>query len=166
MGKRAGKASEQRATSQGDLFAAADLYPVRRPVEHIRPVDLSLRIKTAMGEALKKSPKNAFAVAAEISAMTGRELTADALYAYTAPTKPEHDIGLTRFVAFVRATGANWLWGVLVEDDGLIVLEGREAHLAQLGLLQQERARLDEQISTLRTELKHAPVTPRGRARP
>jgi len=160
MGKRAAKSAEQ-----GDLFAAADLFPVRAPVEHLRPVDLSLRIKTAMGEALKKSPKNAFAIAAEISAMTGRELTADALYAYTAPTKPEHDIGLTRFVAFVRATGANWLWGVLVEDDGLIVLEGREAHLAQLGLLQQEQARLADQIKTLKGELREAPVSVRRRGR-
>ncbi|MCX5512244.1 hypothetical protein C3941_09245 [Kaistia algarum] len=160
MGKRAA-----RPTEQGDLFAAAELFPVRRPVERVRPVDLSLRIKTAMGEALKKSPKNAFAVAAEISEMTGRELTADALYAYTAPTKPEHDISLTRFVAFVRATGANWLWGVLVEDDGLIVLEGREAHLAQLGLLQQEQARITDQIKTLKGELKHAPVTVRRRGR-
>lgn len=160
MAKRAAKAVEQ-----GDLFAAADLFPVRRPVERIRPLDLSLRIKTAMGEALKQSPKNAFAIAAEISTMTGRELTADALYAYTAPTKPEHDIGLTRFVAFVRATGANWLWGVLVEDDGLIVLEGREAHLAQLGLLQQEQDRISDQIRILKGELKQAPVAVRRRSR-
>ena len=42
---------------QDDLFA--DLYPVRVPTDAIRPLDLSLRIKTAMGRALKECPASA-----------------------------------------------------------------------------------------------------------
>ena len=96
--------------------------------------------------------------AARIAEMTGRDLSADALYAYTAPSKPEHDIGITRFIAFVRATGATWLWDELVRDDGLVVLEGREAKLAQLGHLRQERQRLDEALREIERELKAQPV--------
>mgnify|MGYP001766505567 CR=1 FL=1 len=152
--RRTGKDS-----GQGDLFAsAAELYPVRRPAERIRPVDLSLRIKNAMGEALKACPENAAIVAARMSEIIGRPITVDALYAYTAPSKPDHEISLLRFVAFVRATGATWLWDLLVEDDGLVVMEGREAHLAQLGLYEQERRRIDEHIRELRQELKDRPV--------
>ena len=112
--------SAPRRTAQDDLFDYADLYPVRAPQEALRPVDLSLRIKTAMGRALKECPDSATIVAAKMSEWTGRPITADALYAYTAPSKPDHDMGIMRFVAFVRATGATWLWGVLLADDGLI----------------------------------------------
>lgn len=144
--------------NQGDLFTHMDLIPVRQRVERPRAPDLSLRIKTEMGRALKECPDNAYVVAAHMSEMTGREITADALYAYTAPSKPEHEISLLRFVAFVRATGAAWLWDVLVEDDGLFVMEGREAHWAQLGLLEQEHQRRAEAIKKLRRELKERPV--------
>lgn len=156
---RGAKGAKKADRGQGDLFAFAEMFPVRRPGGALRGLDLSLRIKIAMGRALKTCPKNAYAVAAEISEMTGRELTADALYAYTAPTKPEHDISITRFVAFVRATEATWLWDVLVEDDGLIVLEGREAHLAQRGLLEQQVRQLQDQIKQLDRELKNEPVS-------
>jgi hypothetical protein len=147
---------------QHDLFTSP-LFPVRQRTERVRPVDLSLRIKTALGQALKECADSVTIIAARMSELTGREITADALYAYTAPSKPEHDISITRFVAFVRATGAAWLYDVLVEDEGLIVMEGREAHLAQLGLLQQERGRLDSTIAFLKRELKERPVVIRRR---
>lgn len=153
-----GKSAKKTDTRQGDLFAHAVLFPVRRPVEFARPVDLSLRIKTLMGRALKECPDSASIVAARIAEMTGRDLSADALYAYTAPTKPEHDIGVTRFVAFVRATGALWLWDELVRDDGLVVLQEREALFAQAGLLRQEKARLEAKLKEIDKELAAEPV--------
>ena len=48
------KRTKRQDERQGDLFASVDLFPVRRPVDALRPVDLSLRIKTAMGRALKE----------------------------------------------------------------------------------------------------------------
>lgn len=151
---------------QGELFAQGEFFPVRRPVETSRPVDV-LRIKTAMGEALKAHPESAEIVAARIAALTGRPLTTWALYSYTAPSRDDHDIGLTRFVAFVRVTGAYWLWDMLVEDDGLTVLQGREAKLAQLGHLQQQKQQIDDAVRNLKRELGHEPVdvVPRGRPR-
>lgn len=155
MSKGKAKAADRR---QGDLFAHAELFPVRRPLDNARPIDLSLRIKTAMGRALKESPDSAAIIAARITEMTGRELSADALYTYTAPTKPEHDMGIARFVAFVRATGAFWLWDELVHDDGLVVLQEREALLAQAGLLSQEKARITDKLRDIARELKSEPV--------
>lgn len=150
---------------QGDLFVAGDLFPVRRPVETSRPVDV-LRIKMAMGEALKAHPESAEVVAAKISAMTGRPLTTFALYSYTAPSRDDHDMGLSRFVAFVRVTGAYWLWDLLVEDDGLTVLQGREAKLAQLGHLQQQKQQIDDAVRELKHELDVEPVEVSTRRRP
>lgn len=156
MGKR-GEAKQDRR--QGDLFACcAELYPVRRPEGQVRSADLSLRIKSAMGRALKESPKSAHMIAAEISEATGRELSPDMLYAYTAPSKPEQDIGICRFLAFVRATAAHWLIDVLVEDLGLVVLEGREAHFAQRGLLEQQVRQLQDEIKRLDRDMRDEPV--------
>jgi hypothetical protein len=85
-------------------------------------------------------------------------MTADMLYAYTAASKPEHDMGIARFVAFVRATGAVWLWDELLRDDGLFVLQEREALLAQTGLLEQEQARIAARLRELKSELQRDPV--------
>ena len=54
---------------QGELFGRADLFPVRRPRETTRGIDLSLRIKTAMGEALRTSPYSAEVLAAMVNGM-------------------------------------------------------------------------------------------------
>lgn len=142
---------------QGSLFDDEPLFPVRERTLWMRSPDLSLRIKTAMGQALKDCPDPAGIVAARMSELLGREITADALYAYTAPSKPEHEISLLRFVAFVRATGAPWLWDVLVEDEGLIVIAGEDANFAQLGALRQRRAQLDDTIRALERDLKAQP---------
>ncbi|MGD9769765.1 MAG: hypothetical protein AB7U62_19190 [Pseudolabrys sp.] len=143
---------------QGDLFAAGELFPVRRRTEGVRTLDLSLKIKTALGQALRESADKAHVIASRMSDLIGREITPDALYAYTAPSKPEHEISLIRFVAFVRVTGATWLYDVLVEDEGLIVMEGEEARFAHLGLLRQQHSQLVEQLEQIEREMKERPV--------
>lgn len=143
---------------QGDLFVSADLFPVRRAWAGRPPGDLSLRIKTAMGQALKECPDSAALIALRMTELTGREITADALYAYTAPSKPEHDMGIVRFAAFVLATGATWLWDELVRDQGLTVLEGREAKLAEVGHLRQQKQILDKALKQAERDLEREPV--------
>jgi hypothetical protein len=155
--KKRHQKKRRRAMSQGELFALAGLYPVRLPVEKHRPLDLNLRIKTLLGQALRECADSAAVIAARMTEL-GCEITADALYAYTAPSKPDHDIGIARLKAFVRATGATWFWGALLEDDGLVVLEGREAHFAQLGAMEQEQARLATEIRRMKRNLDRQPV--------
>jgi hypothetical protein len=142
----------------GDLFERP-YFPVRHA--HAVPgFDLSLRVKTALGRALKECQKSAAVIAAEMSEMLPPEhgISADALYTYTAPSKAEHQISLIRFKAFVRATGAKWLWDFLVEDEGLVVVEGREAQLAELGAAKQELMQLEARVKGLCRELARAPV--------
>lgn len=144
---------------QGDLFDYAEqLFPVRRPAETVRPVDLSLRIKTAMGQALKECPDNAGVIAAQMTEILGRKISTDTLYTFTAQSKTDRHISLIEFVAFVRATGAIGLWDILVEDDGLVVLQGREAKLAQLGHMRQVSKELADTMRSLERELQDEPV--------
>lgn len=154
-------------TGQGDLFAqrADDYFPVRQAMPHsFRSPDLSLRIKTALGQALKQCPDSAEVIAARMADLLGQKLTGHSLYTFTAPSKTDRQISLMEFVAFVRVTGANWLWDVLVEDEGLIVLQGTQAKLARLGYMRQQLGALAESVKTLEGELRHSPVTvnPRG----
>ena len=142
----------------GDLFAG-DFFPVR--IQRDLPgVDWSLRLKTALGRALKECPKSAPDVAAEMTKLLPPEqaITGDALYGFTAPSKPDHQMSILRFKAFARVTGATWLWDLLIEDEGLTIIEGREAHLAELGALQQEQARIDARTRALKAELARDPV--------
>lgn len=157
MAKRRAKNRHRMQTRQGDLFQSAGFYPVRRASSGATPVN-SLRIKTLLGRALKECPDSAVVVAARVSELTGREISADALYACTAPSKPDHDMGLCRAIAFAQATGATWLWDEILKEHGLLVLEGEEAKLAQRGHLEQERRRLEKQIRNLDRELNADPV--------
>jgi len=154
------RSRRQTPEGQGDLFTfTQELFPVRRPVETVRPVDLSLRIKAAMGEALRENGESIDVLAARMTQMTGQQISGHTLYTYTAPSKPDRQIHLIEFVAFVRATGAFWLWDLLVEDDGLTVLQGAEAKLAQLGHLRQQHRQLEGQLRVLERELRDHPVT-------
>lgn len=162
MRKRRRK-NRQKMNRQGDFFAPTERFPVRRAWAERPPGDLSLRIKTAMGQALKECPDSAAVIALRMTEITGREISEAALYTYTAPSKPEHDIGITRFVAFVRATGATWLWDELVRDDGLTVLEGREAKLAEVGHLRQQRQLVERALRQAERDLEREPVRVRPR---
>lgn len=154
----AAKPRQSPSDDQADLFGHGDLFPVRHRADTVRTLDLSLKIKTALGRALRECPDKAEVIAQRMTDLMGREITPDALYAYTAPSKPEHEISLVRFVAFVRVTGATWLYDVLVEDEGLIVMEGEEARLAHVGLLHQQHSQLVAQLERVEREMKERPV--------
>jgi hypothetical protein len=78
-----------------------------------------------------------------------------ALDAYTAESKTAHDISMPRFKAFVRATNANWLWDIVVSDDGLLLLEGDEARLAEISRVRQAQRELAQELKLLQA----TPVT-------
>lgn len=156
MAERHARNRWNRLSKQGDLFGA--MFPARRPIAGRASGDLSLRIKTAMHQALMECQDSADVIALRMTEITGRQVTASTLYAYTAASKPEHDMGIARFVAFVRATGASWLWDELLADDGLTVLEGEEAQLAEVGHLRRQKQLVEAALKEAEKGLKHVPV--------
>jgi hypothetical protein len=73
---------------------------------------------------------------------------------YTSESK-QHDISLVRFKALVRHINAPQLWDLAVCDEGLLVLQGDEARLAEIARLQQEARSITAKLRKLRETPVH-----------
>jgi len=138
---------------QLDFFREA-VFPVR----DAQPIDIErfrANLKRNMARALRECRYERSFIAARMAQILGLpNISKATLDAYTAESK-EVDISLPRFKAFVRATEAHWLWDEVVKDDGLLLLQGDEARLAEIARLQQEQRKLAAEIR----QLKIKPVT-------
>lgn len=148
--------------AQADLFHEP-IYPTRIASVGIDVTDFRSKLKRAMSRALKECPYDRHEVAMRMAQALGQDSFSKAtLDAYTAESKESHDISLYRFKAFVRATGATWLWDLVVADDGLTMLVGDEVRLAEIAATEQQREALDAKLRQLRSR----PVTIVRRQRP
>lgn len=134
---------------QYDLFEKP-AFPVREAVGSLDLDRFRSRIKRAMAEAIRQCPDGRDVIAARMARYLGLpSISRATLDAYTAESKP-HDPTLPRFKAFVKATGAFWVWDEVIKDDGLTILSGDEARLAEIALLQQEQRELAARLKALR----------------
>ncbi|CZT33020.1 hypothetical protein [Rhizobium sp. 9140] len=151
----------KRDPHQFDFFAEA-VFPVRQAAERIDLDRFRSLLKREMARAIRECPYDRPTIATRMAHYLGlSSVSKGALDAYTAESKTAHDISLVRFKAFVRATGAVWLWDVVLSEDGLILLEGDEARLAEIARLQQEQRELAAELKSLQAR----PVTIKRRGR-
>lgn len=150
----------KRDPSQLDFFVET-VFPSRSAVDRIDIDRFRSRLKREMSRAIRECNYDRATIAALMARYLGlSSISRASLDAYTAESKVNHDISLIRFKAFVRATGANWLWDTIVSEDGMTVLEGDEARLAEIARLQQEQRALAAELKVLQAK----PVTiKRGR---
>jgi hypothetical protein len=144
----------KRSPDQLDFFRT-DVFPVRAAAESIDLDRFRARLKQAMARAIRECPYDRAEIAARMARYLGAAVGKGVLDAYTAESKQGHDISLIRFKAFVRATGAIWLWDQLVSDDGLTILAGDEPRLAEIAYWQQEQESIAARLKALRAK----PVT-------
>lgn len=139
----------KRDPAQFDFFAKA-VFPSRSASERLDLDRFRGNLKRAMARAIRECAYDRPTIAARMAQyLRLSSISKGALDAYTAESKTNHDISLVRFKAFVRATGANWLWDVIVSDDGLLLLEGDEARLAEIARVQQQQRALAAELKTL-----------------
>ncbi|WP_455270332.1 hypothetical protein [Rhizobium herbae] len=140
----------KRHPSQFDLFLEP-VFPTRAAAVQIDMSRFRAKLKRAMAQAIRECQHDRPMIAARMAQYLGLpNLSKTTLDAYTAESKEGHDISLLRFKAFVKATGATWLWDMIVSEDGLIMLEGDEARLAEIARLQQEQRELASELRALR----------------
>jgi hypothetical protein len=136
--------------NQFELFEKST-FPVREPVGTLDIERFRSRLKRSMAEAIRQCPHDRAIIAARMAQYLGLpSISRSVLDAYTAESKP-HDPTLPRFKAFVKATGAVWLWDEIVKDDGLTLLQGDEAMLAEIALLQQQQREIAVKLKELRS---------------
>lgn len=95
-------------------------------------LNIELRLRQALSEALKKTPLSVHQVAGEMSHLLGETITADMIYAWTAESKTKHQIWAGRLPAFCRVTGDRRPLEILAEATGLYTLPGPEALRAEI----------------------------------
>lgn len=137
--------------AQYDFFQDV-VFPVRTAATSIDIARFRAKLKRAMAQAIRECPYDRPVIAGRMAQYLGLpNISKATLDHYTAESKDTHDISLVRFKAFVRATGANWLWDMIVSEDGLTMLEGDEARLAEIARLQQEQRQLAAELKALRS---------------
>lgn len=135
---------------QGDLFSRP-VFESREPAPVLDIDRFRLRIKGAMSAAITGRNLDRHAVACAMArTLNAPALSKAMLDAYTSPAK-DQDITLVRFKALARAIDAPELWDIAVSDDGLLVLRGDEARLAEIARLQQEQRAIGERLRKLRS---------------
>ena len=141
-----------RNPHQLDLFGDSSAFPVRVFIDCIDADKFRARLKRAMARAIRECPFDRAEIAARMSRYLATSVTKGVLDAYTAESKTGHDITLLRFKAFVKASGATWLWDELVSDDGLTMMDGDETLLAEIAYWQEEQRRCASRLSELRAK--------------
>lgn len=138
----------KRDPLQMDFFSEPT-FPVRAPVQQIDLDRYRARMKRAMARAIRECQFDRPTIAARMSLYLGVNITKAMLDAWTAESKRAHDMTIPRFAAFVHATEAPWLWDEAAAMQGVTMLVGKEAVLAELGLLQQEKQRVTREMKAL-----------------
>ena len=135
--------------SQLDFFLEP-VFPVRQAASRIDIERYRAKMKRAMARAIRECPHDRPTIAARMAQYLGLPSISKAvLDAYTAESKASHDITLPRFAAFVHATGAVWLWDEAASMQGVTMLVGEEALLAEIAYRQQEQRRMAAELKAL-----------------
>ncbi|NSZ08239.1 hypothetical protein G6M14_17830 [Agrobacterium tumefaciens] len=147
--------SSKRDPNQMDFFRET-VFPVRSASERLDIDRFRSTLKREMARAIRESQYDRDTIAARMAYYLGLDkVSKSALDSYTAESKKAHDISMPRFKAFVRATNAFWLWDVVVSDDGLLLLEGDEARLAEMSRIRQEQRKLAQELKVLQATPVH-----------
>jgi len=130
-----------------DIPQEADPLPGR--------VDLDLPLREALSDALKHADGDRYHVAAEMSRLTGREISRYMLDAYTAESRTDHNFPLRYAAAFEVATHSYCLTNLLAKARGCRVLVGDDALLAELGRIDQQEIELRAQRAAIKKHLEN-----------
>lgn len=131
-----------------------DLFEVPTPVSPLAGnLDLDMPLRMALSDSLKHADADRWAVAAEMSRLTGREISKYMLDAYTAESRSDHNFPFRYAAAFEVATSSYCLTNMLAKARGCKVLVGKEALLAELGRIDHMEADLKQQKAALKRYL-------------
>jgi hypothetical protein len=118
-------------------------------------LNYALELRHVLSDALKKSPKSRYEIAARMSELTGEQITKETLDAWTAESKKQWRFPFEYAAAFEAACeiDSNPLQELLGRKRGTRILVGKESLYAELGHIAQLRAELNEKEKQLKRDL-------------
>lgn len=135
-------------------FFYEPVYPVRVNEPVIDSERFHSELARALSRAMDACPKDRFEIANDMAKALGQDDFSKAMLdAYASESKDTHNISLVRFIAFIKATGQDWLMDFLAKQVGAICLVGEEPKLA-------EAARLSAEIKALQKKQRELTASP------
>jgi hypothetical protein len=133
-------------TLTGDLFSGIpQAHPMTPGAWNFRR-----EIAVVMGDAIKECSKDRWQIAADMSRLLGREVSANTLDKYTSEASEDHIPNLETAIAFDAATGQTALVSLFASKLGCRVLPGKDSLLAELGRLEQMKGNIAKQEKAIK----------------
>lgn len=130
----------------GDIFASVpQAHPKTPGAWRFRG-----EIAHIMGEAIKACNKDRYQIAADMSRLMGREISANTLDKYTSEASEDHIPNLETAIAFDAATEQTALASLFASKLGCRVLPGKDSLLVELARLDQMRGDIAKQEKAIK----------------
>ncbi len=131
-----------------------DMFDIpRAPAAVGGSLDYATELRHILSEALKKSPKSRYEIAARMSELVGQEITKSMLDAWTAESRSPWRFPFEYVAAFEVACETTCLQELLCRKRGSRILEGEEALQAELGRLECEEQAVKQRRQAIRKYL-------------
>lgn len=110
---------------------------------------LAKMMASSVARMLKEDLRSREVIAAELSALTGEEISRFMLDSWAAEGREQHNISAARWLALISVTSRHDVLDTLTSKIGARVLVGEEIHAARLGHLMSKRREIEQQIKAL-----------------
>ena len=127
-----------------------DMFLVPQP-EHPAPgsANFAFEIANIVSQMLKETHMDRWEIAAQMSRLSGDDVSKNMLDAWASPGRPDHNIPFYRAVLLEEVLGSHTLTNWMVAKRGGRVAYGKDALNARLGKLTVKKKQVDQQIREL-----------------
>jgi hypothetical protein len=152
-----GKKLDKWAENQLSLF---DLIEEIAPEKFVQPdyqpdsKPLSIRIKEAIGEAMKNSGLKRYAIAGQMSEHLGTEITESMLNCYTAESKEGYRMPAEYMPIFCKLTQDYTVLEILVAAAGGRLVKSEEIYFLEMGRLEQVEKDIQQKRAAIKKEFE------------
>jgi len=131
------------------------LFEIPKPHEPITAsMDYSRELRHLISQTLKECPYDRFAVAAEMSRLTGKEISKSMLDSWSAESRAEWRFPLEYAAAFEIATDSYALMEFMARKRSCKVYAGDDLYAAELGKLEKQKTEVNRKIKMLKTHME------------
>jgi hypothetical protein len=131
------------------------LFEIPKPQESIAGnMDYSFELRHLISDTLKACPLDRFAVAAEMSRLTGKEITKGMIDSWSAESRAEWRFPLEFAPAFEVATGTYALTEFMARKRSCKVYAGEDLYAAELGKLEKLKNEVNQKIKLLKNHME------------